>query len=257
MMRDGHRGVCGFERFWLARIAAIAFCVVIFAGWARAQSVWRVNIAGGPAAHFTDLPAAVLVAQPGDTILFWISASPSPPPGWSGYTAPVIDKPIRLVGLSTGSPSLPGISAKGLIRGVIRVRNIAQGETCLIANVTMDTVKSGVQGIHIEDCAGSVVLDGFEFYNPGYDSQYLRVERSANVLLQGGLLHLAGSGVVVVDSTIAIQRSQFWIGSSAIPWPGTPPLATTSFAPLGCRFRFGQLTPPPVGCSTWAPTVLT
>jgi hypothetical protein len=77
-----------------------------------------------------------------------------------------------------------------------------------------------------------VVLDGFEFFNPGYDSQYLRVERSANVLLQGGLLHLAGSGVVVVDSTIALQRSQFWIGSSAIPWPGTPPLATTSFAPL-------------------------
>jgi hypothetical protein len=196
-----------------------------------AQSTWRVNVAGGPAAHFTDLPPAVAAAQPGDTILCWLAPSQAPQ-GWRGYTAPVIDKPIRLIGFTTFGPFVTGITSRVQINGVVRIRNIAMGETCVVSNLVIDALTGGEQGIWLQDSAGTIVVDGLWFLNYGYNNERLRIERCAHVLLQGAVCTLGATGVVAVDSTISIQRSDFSVGSGAIPWPFAPPLATTSFAPL-------------------------
>jgi hypothetical protein len=90
----------------------------------------------------------------------------------------------------------------------------------------------GDQGVLLQDSAGAIVVDGLWFANHGYNNEKLRIERCAQVLLQGAMCTLGATGMVVVDSTIAIQRSQFWVGSGAVPSSGAPPLATTSFAPL-------------------------
>jgi hypothetical protein len=206
--------------------------LVLCSSCVRAQTVWRVNLAGGPVAHFTDLPPAVAAAQPGDTIICWIAPAQAPN-GWGGYTAPVIDKPIRLIGLTTMTPSLPGMTTRVNIDGVIQVRNIALGETCVVSNVYLTTTfKTATQGIRCEDCAGSVVLDGVTFFNSGYAIEHLRVERCANVLMQGAMCTLGATGWFVADSNLAIQRSQFWVSAGAFALPGLPPVATNSFAPL-------------------------
>jgi hypothetical protein len=206
--------------------------LVLCSSCVRAQTVWRVNLAGGPVAHFTDLPPAVAAAQPGDTILCWIAPSQAPN-GWGGYTAPVIDKPIRLIGLTTMTPFFPGITTRVNIDGVIRVRNIGVGETCVVANVYLTTtLKTSLQGIRCEDCQGTVILDGVDYFNSGYAIEVMRIERCSRVLMQGALCDWGATGMIVVDSNIAIQRSQFWVGSGAIAFPGLPPVATTSFAPL-------------------------
>jgi hypothetical protein len=219
-------GARGLAFLWTVVCACASLDVV------AAQNVWRVNVAGGPSAHFTDLPPAVAAAQPGDTILCWLEANQTVP-GWGGYTAPLIDKPIRLIGLTTMSASLPGITTRVNIDGVIHVRNIALGETCVVSNVYLTTTfKTATQGIRCEDCAGSVVLDGVTFFNSGYVIELLRVERCANVLMQGAMCTLGATGWFVADSNLAIQRSQFWVSAGAFALPGLPPVATTSFAPL-------------------------
>jgi hypothetical protein len=149
-----------------------------------------------------------------------------------GYTAPLIDKPIRLVGLSTSIPSSPGVTTKVGLNGVMRIRGIAQGDVCLVAGIKFNTIfVTAMQGCSIEDCPGTVILDGWEFRNFGYSNQSLRVERCSNVLLQGVDCTMAGSGWGVVDSHVSIQRSQFRVNSSTLIFPGAPP-ATATFSVL-------------------------
>lgn len=174
------------QRMWTG--LCIWLCVELL----RGQTVWRVNVAGGASVDFTDLPPAVAAAQDGDTILCWQSLGQTPP-GWRGYTAPTINKSICLIGFTTYNPTIE--TSKAMLDGVLRIRNIAHGEVCVVANVSLRTLGlTTMQGCVVEDCAGSVVIDGIEFQNFGYSNQSFRIERSASVQMQGGYFTLAAVG---------------------------------------------------------------
>jgi hypothetical protein len=70
-----------------------------------------------------------------------------------------------------------------------------------------------------------------DLFNLGLANQRFRIERCASVLIQGGDFTLAGSGIEVVDSTLAIQRSLCVIGGGFPPLPGYT-FATTTFPML-------------------------
>ena len=82
-----------------------------------AQQTWKVQCNGGPGVHFIDLPQAVAAASAGDTILVYHNTACPPN---NTYTAPVIDKALRIVGFDTGA--IPGSSSPSLcsLRGVVK-----------------------------------------------------------------------------------------------------------------------------------------
>ena len=213
-------------------LLALGVSLASTSGFLCGQTVWHVDRAGGPLVHFTDLPLAVAAAQPGDSIVCY-TTGPAPQ-GWRGYTAPTIDKPIRLIGFNTWLfPPVPGATTRVFVNGVIRVTGIAAGQICTIANILGDVDGLGggaPQGYEVLDCAGTVVLDGIYFSNYGYANQVFRIERSARVLIQGGWGYLANSGIEVVDSRVDIQRSVFRVGTGGWVFPpplGAPPAITT------------------------------
>ena len=98
-------------------------CSAVLARSCLGQQVWKVNSQGGPGAHFTDLPQAVAAASSGDEI--WVYYDLLGPIG-SNYTAPVIDKPLKIKGFTvTGAGSGP---TSATVYGPLVILNIPNGQ---------------------------------------------------------------------------------------------------------------------------------
>lgn len=165
-----------------------------------AQQAWVVNHAPGAVADFTDIPAAVAAAAPGDTIHVVYTSALDPP-----YTAPTIDKPLKLVGLA-GVPSGGQGPNWTYMDGLLRITGIAAGEQVLVSNfvVQYSYATMAPWGLEVSDCAGDVLLeDGNWFWGPTANYS-LRIVNSANVTLRGCEMYYAGSPLEVSGSNVLL-----------------------------------------------------
>jgi hypothetical protein len=80
-------------------VRATLLAIAALAARVDAQQTWKVNCSGDYGAHFTDLPAAVAAAAPGDSIqIYGVFGGPC----GVNYTAVTIDKPLHIVGFQVG-----------------------------------------------------------------------------------------------------------------------------------------------------------
>ena len=156
---------------------------LVFGMAAAAQQTWKVDCTGAPGSHFTDLPAAVAAAAPGDTILVYNTIGVD---CVAAYAPPYIDKPLHIACFTVGGP--PGNNTPGGVEmdGALHVARILAGQQVVMTNIGLSHSSASPSSITVSDCAGSVVLDNVYFGNPGMSGQSLNVLRSDHVV--GGRL---------------------------------------------------------------------
>jgi len=189
----------------LCRVSMLALLAPV----AMAQQVWKVNCAGAHGAHFTDLPAAVAAAAPGDTILVYITV----PSACSVYTAPVINKPLSIIGTMIGEPPGNNTPTKAQIHGALAISGIAQGQQLLLSNLVVFHAvlpppwATGVSSpITVTDCDGSVVFEDVYYSSVG-PGPVVRFERCDHVVLRGSQFHIGGAPVQFIDTTALISTT--------------------------------------------------
>jgi hypothetical protein len=145
---------------------AIAFLAVVLPGLpVSGQQTWWVNCNGGPGVDFTDLPPAVAAASPGDTILVYSDYTQQP---WcqSSYTAPVIDKGVRIEGFTIFAPPPPTTQTTypsyAPVSGLLTVSDVPVGEQVVLSNLRFwyPAVLGTPSGCSISDCDGRVLIEG-------------------------------------------------------------------------------------------------
>ena len=197
---------------WPVRISIFLWTL----GTAVSQQTWKVQCNGGPGVNFTDLPQAVAAASPGDTILVYGTLTTCP--GVSYYTAPIINKPLHIVGLNTfGAPgnSTPTFA---ILNGVIRVQNIPAGQQVTISNILVTrTFPVAPAGIEITNCQGAVVVEDLYYDSLGIAGTVMRVNQSTNVVFRGCQLAMGGNALEVTDSNVLLTTTFI---SHFPPWPG-------------------------------------
>ncbi|MFK7741122.1 MAG: hypothetical protein AB8H80_12450 [Planctomycetota bacterium] len=159
-----------------------------------AQQTWRVQCGGGPGVDFTDLPPAVAAAAPGDTILVLRSGVTGPCN--PGYTGPLIDKPLRIIGFDLAfQPGNPSPSGAPLV-GLVRIQNIAANEQVVLSHLSIGAVLGAgytSAGFEVSDCAGSVVFEDVSFVTLGEAGYQVRFTRCNDVVLHGGMYRNSGA----------------------------------------------------------------
>ena len=182
----------------------------------HAQQIWKVNCNGGAGVHFTDIPQAVAAAAPNDEIRIYVDASC--PTAWPQYTAPIIDKPLRLVGFNVGG--VPGNAyPTGIpMRGVLLIIGIAAGEQVVCSNLSTGTniYPGALVGL---DCAGKILLEDVPFVASGYPDAYVHFERCADVVMRGCEVILGGAPLRVIDSNLLLSWSSVSHASPGGVWP--------------------------------------
>lgn len=173
-----------------------------------AQQTWKVCCSGAYGAQFTDLPPAVAAAAPGDTILIYLDALGGPCSSQVPYTAPVITKPLKIVGavIYGGAPSSQWMSADSsiFVEGRIEIRNIAAGETVYLSGIGISALSSAGQPsqLVVEDCAGTVVIERMEYRSMGFLGHEISIRRSVDVTLQTCFITLSGLPILAEDSYV-------------------------------------------------------
>ncbi|MEO6593258.1 MAG: hypothetical protein ABIP94_00735, partial [Planctomycetota bacterium] len=187
-----------------------ALVLAMCATGSPAQQVWKVDCTGAPGSHFTDLPPAVAAAAPGDTILAYATVGG----GCAAiYTAPVITKPLRIVGFFVGLAPGNNHPTQVQIVGPLHISNSAAGEQLLISNVyirhqvLLPPWGSGGLGspITVTDCDGSVLFEDLYFDNLGTPGQVVRIERCDHVVLRGCTFWIGGDPIRVIDSNVLLS----------------------------------------------------
>jgi hypothetical protein len=117
---------------------------------------WIVDDDGGPGVDFTDIAPAVAAAAPGDTLLILDGI----------YSTFELDKPLALV-------AQPGAKVQG--GPSCRVRDLPAGGVISISGLAF----GGLNWPIVENCAGTVVLDGLELLSSG-----LAISASSDVRLR-------------------------------------------------------------------------
>ena len=173
---------------------------------ASAQQIWRVNCSGGPGIDFTDLPPAVAAAAPGDEI--WVYLDAACPVGWQGYTAPVIDRGVRIVGFNVASSSGPPSIAE--IFGLTVVTGIPHNQSVSISNIHIVNVLNGSSGIVLVDCEGDVLLEDVLYRGHTAPGSYLHIQRCANVVLRGCEFEQGGNPLTIIDSNVLLTTTSVW-----------------------------------------------
>lgn len=199
-----------------------ALAVVMLGGVLSAQQVWKVNCQGLPGVHFTDLPAAVAAASPGDEI--WVYYDPQAPlcPGNPNgyYTAPIITKPLRIVGFGVGGGSGPMTIG---VRGQIVVLGIGGGQRVLLNGLQVLGVSvASPAAIVALDCQGDVMLENVIVDNDGGPTTFVHFERCNNVVLRGCDFMLGGYPLTAIDSSVLLTTSAVSVHA---PFSAGPPFA--------------------------------
>jgi hypothetical protein len=188
-----------------------------------AQQVWKVDCSGSPGSHFTDLPAAVAAAVPGDTILVYTGMG-TPPLGFQGYTAPTIDKPLRIVGFHVGAPPGTNEPTQVIMRGPLQIMGIAANEQVVLSNLYLPHWPQPAwplgTTIRVADCTGSVLFEDMDFQNSGFAGQSIRFERCAHVVLRGCSFRIGGGALEFVDSNALLTTTSVrQNGPIMLPFP--------------------------------------
>ncbi|MEM7310759.1 MAG: hypothetical protein AAF682_29060 [Planctomycetota bacterium] len=184
---------------------------------AAQNAVFVVDDDGGPGVDFTDLPAAVLAAADGDTLLVRDGQ----------YSAFELD--------AKGLAVVADAAAPPVIDGGLAVRNLAAGQVALLRGLaTGDAAGDGLRlaanvgAVRVEDCT-LVGADGvspslfIEGHAMGYDG--LSIAASADVSVAGstftagdganlydiyyGAMGIGGAGLRVDDASVAVFDSTF------------------------------------------------
>ena len=206
-----------------------------------AQTTWRVSW-GDPTAHYTDLPAAVAAAAPGDLILVY--DHPSQTLGYD-YTAVTIDKPLSIVGLYPGSGPGPNPTF-AVFKGLFRIRGIPAGQRVVISNAALtpimppyNFIPAAPYGIIATDCDGDIVLEDIWFQTGGVVNARFRFERCRNVVLRGCELYQGGEPVTAIDSNLLVTTTRIWqLGYMVYP----PPFVEFSTTTEALRIRNSSVT---------------
>ena len=184
-----------------------AACMLCGATSLVAQQEWRVHPAGGSGIHFTDLPAAVVAASAGDTILLiWDAQVPT---GFHFSCDVLIDKPLTI---ASASPfGTPGVATPTNIpmTGRLRISGISSGERVVISHVGIyhgsPASPMPPHGIHATDCVGTILLEHVIYRSAGLASGITRFERCGDVVVRGSDWDL-GSRVELVDSSMQLTN---------------------------------------------------
>ncbi len=188
--------------------------VLLLAGELACQRTWIVDRCNGPRADFTDLPAAVVAASPGDTL--WLYAGC---PAGPAFTACHIDKPLTLIGVAYWDPNASGTATSARpvsVKGRITVSNIAAGQRLVLSGLDLYFDYSGIlpnatlnpHGIHAWDCAGQIVLENVLWVTGGVTQGRCRFERCADVIIRGCFLYCRSEPITFVDSSAYVHYSQ-------------------------------------------------
>lgn len=206
------------------RALVLAHLMLLFASVLVGQRTWTVYSNGGPGIDFPDVPQAVAAAAPGDTILAVSDSSST-----RRFTAPVIDKPLSLIGTSP----LGGVS----LEGVLEVRGIPSGGRVVLANIGLaqpvwtPPAPPPARGIWVHDCQGAVHLQYVSVGSYGLANTIVQFVDCAQLTLHVCYLTAPGSGstaphpppecsVLFRRCNATILQSEFY---SAGPQPFIPP----------------------------------
>jgi hypothetical protein len=165
---------------------------------ASSQQTWKVNSAGAYGAHFTDLPAAVAAANPGDEILLFADAAST-----AHYSAAIITKPLRIVGFLIGGSS--GANPVGnAVRGTFVIHGIPAGSEVLLSNLNISYATfPAISGIVAVDCPGRILLEDVYYSGSGIrTSSYVHFERCEDVVFRGCGMSLGANPITAIDSRI-------------------------------------------------------
>ena len=207
------------------RLSRVLVAVVLIESGAACQQTWKVNCSGALGAHFTDIPAAVAAASPGDTILVYTVTGSACPGGY--YTAPTVDKPLRIVGLNVGGQPGNNTPARIGVDGVLQVVGCPIGQQVVIANMAMAHVSATSPSlISVTDCDGSVVLENIYFGNYGLPGQLIEVMRSDHVVIRGSTFVIAGDPIRITDSNVLLTNCLVY-DTAPFPWFGLGYTMTT------------------------------
>jgi hypothetical protein len=122
-------------RALLALVLLLAYAVPLRA------AVWIVDAAGG--GNFTDLPAAVAAAAPGDTLLMRAGR----------YRGATITRGLAVIAISPA----PQVE----LESALRIENLAAAERVLVRQIAF---RSCVVGISIARCAGAVEIEDVRYH---------------------------------------------------------------------------------------------
>lgn len=203
------------------RLAAVVFAVEV---GVASQQTWKVDCSGSPGSHFTDIPAAVAAAAPGDTIWVYRITGTS---CTSGYTAPFVDKPLRIVGFEVGVQ--PGNNTPGVIgmSGQLQVANIPHGQQVVISNISMNYGGgSAPPPMMVTDCDGSIVLENVYFGNLGTPGQLIRFDRCGHVVVRGSTFVIGGDPIRITDSNVLFSNCLVY-DTAPLQWWGLGYTVTT------------------------------
>lgn len=217
-------------------ITKASACSLVLTVGASAQNLRRVNCDGDPAAHFTDLPAAVAAASPGDTIWAYRLVSGS---CTATFTAPVITKPLRIFGF-LADPSGIGPTRINL-RGPLVILGLGPGQRVEVAGFSVSghngSVVQDVGAIVAFDCPGELLLDNVAVVSLGGPDTFVHFGRCANVVVRGCEMILGGSPITCIDSSVLFTSTLVYHTPPELIW-SVAYAATTE----GLRVRASTVT---------------
>jgi hypothetical protein len=168
-----------------------------------AQQIWKVHHVPGPGVDFTDLPQAVAAAAPGDEIwVYWFNGQTV-----HYFTAPAIDKPLRIVGFQVGAPPGTQGTTEVEIRGLCVITNIRAGQQVTLNGIAFTQQGNTPAGIVAVDCDGDIILEDLWMSGRRYASFAVHLERCHNVVIRGCDIYMAGRPVTVIDSNLLMSTT--------------------------------------------------
>lgn len=188
------------------RVAPVLAGVSLLAPLA-AQTTWIVNADGGAGVHFSNLPAAVVAAVDGDTI---VCQQPTYGSSLGGFTT---GKALTILGDVAGVPLTTGVVP-------IQIVGLPAGRTFRMAG--FQVVIDGELRITVQNCVGNVVLDNLQAREPDFffpTTPAIDIVNCTSVALRD----VVDFGVPAVRVTASrVVLTSCWLGVTRIGLGGGP-----------------------------------
>ncbi len=168
----------------------VACSVVACAAPGQTQTTWNVDLLNRPGTDFTDLPAAVAAAAPGDILLVHYVD-----PTLMQYTAARITRGLSVIGQGPGRPG---------IDGRLDVVLVPTGEEVFLANLRLSPFDTNggptSGGLLVSDNVGAVHLINIVRTNPGPNPAATLFDRFT--IAHSGLVTISQCSLAVANSAL-------------------------------------------------------
>tara|TARA_R110002072_G_scaffold141664_2_gene286897 strand:- start:684 stop:1823 length:1140 start_codon:yes stop_codon:yes gene_type:complete len=162
---------------------ALTLAVSVLSGAVLAQNqTWIVDTANGVGTNFTDLPAAVIAAQPGDSIV--VRAG--------DYTGVSVYEGISILGESGARIVFGGPTYTGIL-----VSQIPAGQTCSVSGLQILVANPLSGSLHAINNAGNVLFERITTISKAW------VSDCANMRIEGCSL----ADLVVINTALSMSHS--------------------------------------------------